>query len=192
MRNNTEKEGLDAMNQPLVRRFAAFLVDWYLSTFLAMLPVIVFHSINGRDLVIQNTLDGLSFTQAVAATLLAVGIWLLYFCVFPLLGKGAFRVGQTPGRRLFGLDLVPVRGDRLSFASLFLRDGVGVFLLQGNLTSVNVYLMSLLTTATGAQVIPYFHSVYYLCILVSLILLFAKKGRMLQDLIGGTQVVLKA
>lgn len=178
------------MGQPLVRRFAAFLVDWYFSTLLSMIPVVVFQSINGRDLVISNTLDGLSLSQAVAATILAVGIYVFYFCVFPLLGKANFRVGQTPGRRIFGLDLVSVNENDLTFHRLLLRDFAGIFLLQGNLTSVNIHLMSLLRTATNFDVVPYFHSIYYICIIVSLTLLFTKKHRTLQDWLGGTQVTL--
>lgn len=178
------------MGQPFVRRFAAFLVDWYFSTLFAMVPVVVFQSMNGHDLVIQNTLDGLSLPQAVAATALAVGVYLCYFCVFPLLGKANFRVGQTPGRRIFGLNLVSANENNLTFSRLFLRDFVGIFLLQGNLTSVNIHLMSLLRTVTDFDVVPYFHSVYYICIIVSLILLFTKKHHTLQDRLGGTQVVL--
>lgn len=178
------------MNYPYLRRMGAFLVDWYLSTLLAMVPVVVFQSVNGQDLVIENSLAGLSTGQAVAATILALALYTVYFCVLPLRAHGGFRAGQTPGRRLFGLALTGPDSGAPGFGRLFLRDFVGVLLLQGNLTSVNIYLMSLAFTVTGVSVVPYFHSLFYLCIIASLVLVLTRRKQTLHDLISGTRVSL--
>lgn len=169
---------------PYFKRLVSFLVDWYLSTLLAMIPSIVFQSINGGDLVIVNRIDNLSVPQAVIATVLSVVIYILYFCVFPLRKNG-----QTFGRRLMKLHLVHAGGASLTFSALLMRELVGVFLLQGSTTTTTINLLSLLQMLTDINIsIPY-QAVSAGILLCSFILLFTKRKQTLPDLISKTKIV---
>jgi uncharacterized RDD family membrane protein YckC len=175
---------------PIFRRLIAFLIDWYFSSLFAMLPVVVFQSINNKDLVLLNRIDTLTRPQAVISTLIALGIYTLYFCVIPLSLKDSRRVGQTLGRWIFHITLVNVDGSPLAFSHLFLRDFVGILLLQGNLTSVYIYLMSLVEIFSGSVAfVPYVQLFYYLVIAASLIMLFTRKRQTVHDFISGTRMI---
>ncbi len=175
---------------PYLKRLVALLIDWYASTFLAMLPAIVFQSINAKDLILLNQIDTLTPVQAVAATLLALGIYTLYFCVIPLRRHGSFRIGQTPGRRVFNLIVVKADRSPLTFKDLLIRDFAGVLLLQGNLTSVNTYLMVLVILFTGYQdFVPYLQWAYSLLVALSLVMLLTKRKQTLEDLISSTRMI---
>lgn len=175
---------------PYLRRLIAFLIDWYLSSLVAMIPTIVFQSINGRDLVLINRIDTLTAPQAVAATGLALVIYTWYFCVLPLRPPNGFALGQTPGRRILGITLVKADAGPLTFRDLFLRDFVGILLLQGNTTSVNIYLMSLLERFTGSiAFVPYLQTFYYFVLALSWILLVTRRKQTFHDLISGARVI---
>lgn len=80
---------------PVGRRVAALFVDWGLSVLIA------YGLLSGRDL-------------------LAADRWaLVVFCVMSVLTVGT--VGCTPGKRLLGLRVVGVRGDRLTLWRTALR-----------------------------------------------------------------------
>ena len=170
------------------KRFVAFLVDWYVSTFIAAIPIYLFQSLKGKDLVILNQIDNLPFPEAVAATVLALIIYVLYFCVFPLRNKN--KKGQTLGRRLLKLDLVKTDGSTLTFKDLFIRDFLGVLLLQGNITTVNIYIMSIVQMLTKTDIIPYYQTFYTAVLIVSLVLLFTKKKQTLHDIMSRTIMTL--
>jgi uncharacterized RDD family membrane protein YckC len=169
---------------PYIKRFAAFIVDWYLSSILAALPVFVFQSIHGQDLVLNNRIDNLPVTLQIPAAIAGLLVYTLYFCVFPLRNKK----GQTPGRRLLDLELQKLTGYELQFKDLFIRDFVGVLLLQGNLTNANVYIMSFVQDLTSTDIIPYYQSFYTVFVLISLGLVFSKKRQTLHDLISKTKL----
>lgn len=171
---------------PYLKRAVAFIIDWYVSTFFAAIPVFVLQSINQRDLVILNRVDTLSFPQAIAATIMALIIYTLYFCVIPLNRKD--RNGQTFGRRLLKLDLIKTDGTELSFKDLFIRDFIGVLLLQGNITTVNIYLMSIIQTLTAVDIIAYYQSFYFIVLAISFVLLLIKK-QTLHDIMSRTRMI---
>ena len=178
------------LQHPYIRRFIAFLIDWYVSSFFALIPTVIFQSINGKDLVLINRIDTLNSMQAVTATLLALFIYIYYFCVFPLSPLSGFKIGQTPGRRLLGISLVKIDSSRLTFKDLFIRDFIGVLLLQGNITSVNIYLMALVEMFSGsAAFVPYLQLAYYLLVAVSLVMVFMKRKQMLHDFISQTRMI---
>ena len=110
-----KKATQEKVPHPYLRRITAFLIDWYFSSLFAMIPVIVFQSINGKDLVLLNRIDTLTQPQAIIATILALVIYTLYFCVFPLKQHGGFKAGQTLGRRILGLALIKTDNGPLSF-----------------------------------------------------------------------------
>ncbi len=175
---------LKPVSYPYLKRLISFLVDWYLSTLLAMIPSVVFQSINSRDLVIANRIDNLPVSQAIIATVLSVVIYVLYFCVFPL-----NKNGQTPGRRLMKLHLSHAGAASLTFSALLVRELVGVFLLQGSTTTTAINLLSLLQMLTGINASVTYQAVSAGILLCSVILLLTKRKQTLPDLISKTKIV---
>jgi len=167
---------------PVAKRFLAFLIDWYLSTLIGSLPVIIIRSFQYKDLVISISLEGLSVNKACMAGFLALITHFIYYCLIPYKSKG-----QTLGWRLFGLKLLTLDKTSVSLKTMTLRHMAFVVLLQGYLTSSNIYIITLIKIVFNLDIIAYFQTFYYLTSLISLIIYFKSKGsQLLHDKFTGT------
>ncbi|MGB4661030.1 MAG: RDD family protein [Mobilitalea sp.] len=174
----------------IIKRFIAFFIDWYLSSLLAGIPVVIMQSIQAKDLIILNRLDDLTLTNAWIGGLLALTVYTLYYCFLPCKEGSNRKLGQTFGRQLMKIQLVKTDGSALTFTNLLIRDILGVLLLEGYLTSANIYIMSLIQMTTNSYVVPYFQAFYYATVTISLVLYFIrKKKQMLHDIISRTRMV---
>ncbi len=175
----------------ILNRFVAFIIDWYLSSLAAAIPVIILQSVQAKDFVLINRLDGLSAGNAWIACILAITIYILYYCVLPVKTWGQLQAGQTPGRKLMKIRLIKTDDSSPVFRDLLLRDFVGVLLLQGYITSASLYIISLIQISTGSYIVPYVQVFYYATVLISLILyMISKKKYLLHDLLSKTVIVI--
>lgn len=173
-----------------LKRFTAFIIDWYFSTLFACIPVIIMQSIQARDLSIVNRLDNLNLSYAWIGGILALVLYTVYYCIIPCKEGTNRKIGQTLGRFIMKIQLTTIDSSPLTFKKLFIRDFLCVLILQGYLTSSNIYIMSLVQMTTKLYVVPYFQSFYYVVIAISLLMLFAgKKKQMLHDLLSKTQMI---
>lgn len=171
------------------KRFAAFIIDWYLSSLLGSIPVILIQSIQTKDLVILNQLEDLSLPLAWIACILALACHFFYYCYLPSkAGKNGI-TGQTPGMKLVHLQLLTETEETVSLGTLTIRHMLLVVLLQGYLTSSSIYLISLAQMRTGLYVVPYVQTFYYAVVLISLgLYFFSKKRQLLQDRLTRTRM----
>ncbi|MGB8454585.1 MAG: RDD family protein [Anaerocolumna sp.] len=173
-----------------IKRFAAFFIDWYIASLFASIPVIMIQSLQAGELVIINSLEGLTLPLSWTAGVLALLFYALYYCVLPCRAGKTRKIGQTFGRQLMKIQLVKRDNSPLSYKNLLIRDFICVLLLEGYLTSTNIYIMSLIQKTTGTYVVPYFQSIYYVTAALSLLmLLLGKRNQMLHDLISKTIMV---
>ncbi len=173
-----------------IKRFAAFFIDWYIASLFASIPVIIIQSLQAGELVILNSLEGLSLPLSWIAGILALILYALYYCVLPCREGKTRKIGQTFGRQLMKIQLVKTDNSPLSYKNLLIRDFICVLLLEGYLTSTNIYIMSLIQKTTGTYVVPYFQSFYYVTAALSLLmLLLGRKNQMLHDLISKTSMI---
>lgn len=177
------------VHAPIAKRFVAFFIDWYLSSLLGSIPVIIMQSIQAHDLVISNLLDGLPISMAWIAGILALFCHFLYYCYFPSRKGGRRLIGQTIGMYFMHLQLLTEQEREVSLGTLTIRHMLLVTALQGYLTSSHIYFMSLFQITTGFDIIPYAQSFYYLTILFSLAYYFiSKRGQLLQDRLTKTRM----
>ncbi len=181
---------MELKNAPVLNRFIAFLIDWYLASLFASIPVVILQSLQAKEFVIVNSLEGLSLINAWIACILALLVYIIYYCIIPSKARGQFLAGQTIGRKLLKIRLAGADGSSPSFHRLFLRDFIGVLLLQGYITSVNIYLLSIIQMTTGAFIAPHFQLFYYVAIIISLVLyVMSKRMYLLHDLISKTRMI---
>lgn len=203
---------------PVTKRFIAFIIDWYIASLLGSIPVIIFQSIQGRDLIITNTLEGLSLGLAWTAGIAALLCHFFYYCIIPYRFKNKGYTGQTLGWRIMRLQLLTsdkarlnaarlnaIRADAaqadisrentaredtfVSLKSLFLRHMVFFVLLQGYLTTSNIYIITLIKMSFHIDAVAYFQTFYYITTLVSLAIYFlSKRTQLLQDKLSGTML----
>lgn len=174
---------------PAGRRFAAFLIDWYVSSLFGSIPVILMQSLQAHDLVILNSLNGLPSLSAFAAGGLALFCHFIYYCFLPCMESRYWLKGQTIGMRFMHIRLLTEQETEVSLGALTIRHMLFVIVLQGYLTSSHIYLMDLFRISTGYDIIPYAQAFYYVIILISLIqYLFFKRRQLLQDRLTKTRM----
>lgn len=197
---------------PVTKRFIAFIIDWYVASLLGSVPVIIFQSIQGRDLIITNTLEGLSLGFAWTAGIAALLCHFFYYCIVPYRFKNKGHTGQTLGWRMMRLQLLPsdkVRADAtrgsvskdaarvdtaqgaasVSLKSLFLRHMIFFVLLQGYLTTSNIYIITLIKMSFHIDVVAYSQTFYYITSLISLAVYFlSQRKQLLQDKLSKTML----
>lgn len=167
---------------PPLKRFAAFLIDWYLSSLIGSIPVIIIQSLYGKDLVILNSLENLPLSCAWIAGLLALFCHFLYYCYFPSRKNRKGISGQTIGMQMMHLQFLTAKEAPVSLGTLTVRHMLLVIVFQGYLTSSHLYLISLFQMTTGLSVTAYMQFFNYIVILVSLVLYFVSgKKQLLQD-----------
>ncbi|MDO4198336.1 MAG: RDD family protein [Erysipelotrichaceae bacterium] len=173
----------------IIKRLFAFMVDWYVSTLFAEIPVLIFQSINAKDLVLVNSVENLPLYQAIIATIIAIIIYTIYFCVLPLKDRKYTAKGQTLGKKLLQIKVVSTDNEDLSFRKLFLRDFVGILVLQGVLTTVIIYVMTIMLEFLPERAFYIIYSIYYIVFFASTVLLvLTKKHRNVQDIISSTTI----
>jgi len=171
------------------KRFLAFLIDWYLSSLLGSIPVIIAQSVQGHDLIILNSLDGLTLPYAWAAGALALACHFLYYCYLPSRGGKYRMAGQTFGMSLMHIRLLTEQEETVSLGALTVRHMLLFILLQSYLTSSGIYLMSLFEMTAGFSIVPYVQTFSYAVILISMgLYFFSGRKQLLQDRLTKTRM----
>ena len=158
----------------LGRRFAAYLVDWYLGA----LATALFGTVQNQNL--------LTFYPPYGLIAGALGLFaaVIYYVAVPVL----LWPGQTPGKRWLKIKIVDQDGGDAGTGQLILRQLVGMIILEGSLVSASTIWHQMFTIATGINVVNVLMYAGMAVSLVSVVLVLAGRHRAIHDRIGGTAV----
>ena len=175
-----EKKYHESASHP--RRLIAYAIDWYLTSVLAMAPVIFFCSVETGKEVLTVDISLLSKNHAIIAFIVGLLLCLWYLVYLPN------KNGQTFGKKIMGIKIARKDKECLTLKSLLIRNiiinGLGslltslvcIFILPGKLyfivTSIFGIIQILLVIISGFMV------------------LYRKDKRGLQDIFSKTRVVL--
>lgn len=96
--------------------------------------------------------------------------------------------GQTIGKKLFRLRIVSNDDKPVTMGQLFLREVVGLVLIEGYFSPISSYFRTFLAMQYGNIVL--IHGIWYAIVVISLILArLTKNHRMIHDLISNTKVI---
>lgn len=176
-------------NVGFFKRFFAYLLDFYLGMLLCSLPIVLANGILNQSDKMQMNLfyfDGVTF-YIVAAVSLLLGFW--YYVYIPC----SVWKGQTLAKHLFHFKIVKMDGEDVDLKSLFLRQIIGMFIIEGSVVAASSLLRQIMTYATSMNFIdPLIYVGFAITILSAIMMIFGKNRRMLHDIIGTTMVVLSA
>lgn len=165
----------------LLRRLAAYVVDWYLATMVCGAPLLLVNAMRTGQQTLDTSLppDGAGWLWGIAA--IALGV--LYYWLIPLAWNG-----RTPGKRLLRLQIVRAdNGAAPSAGQLLLRQVVGLLVLEGAVTFPSQLLRELLARAAGEGAADAVRIGMVVITLVSVMLgVYTPRKRMLHDRISGT------
>lgn len=160
---------------PLFRRLIAYLIDWYLATIVCGIPLQLVNSMNSGSTAVDTSIpagmDG--WLWGTVAILAGVA----YYWLIPQVWHG-----MTPGKRLMHLRIVGVDGQQPSAGALFLRQVVGVLLLEGAIAFPSQLLRELIARAAGDQPADLIRIVMVVITIISIALgVYTLDKRMLHD-----------
>ncbi|HJC48862.1 MAG TPA: RDD family protein [Candidatus Lachnoclostridium pullistercoris] len=168
----------------LGRRFAAYLVDWYLGALATALPVsVVSMKLFGT---VQNQ-NIMTFQPPFGLIAGALGLFaaLIYYVAVPVL---LWR-GQTPGKRWLKIKIVSGDGQEAGTGQLIIRQLLGIIVVEGSLVSASTIWHQMVSIATGIEVVRPLMYAGMAVSLVSAVLVLMGRRRAIHDMLGGTMVV---
>ena len=161
------------------RRFAAMLIDWYLTNMIAAIPVTFY--LRGNDYIRNYSfnLETYGFQTGLIYGLFVIIVGIIYYFIIPtFLWKG-----QTLGKK---------DGCEVTWKDMFLREIVGATFLEGGIVITATYLRKIISLFGFASIVtPLQYIAYALTIASILYAYFQPLSMSFHDKIAKTVVIKK-
>lgn len=168
------------------RRVFAVMIDWYLASVLAGIPVMFIYSIESGQATTASSLSAMSFKWGMISGILAILAASIYYVYIPV----SKYKGQTLGKKLMGIKVVNLDNSDVNFVTMFKREIIGVAIIEGGVVCTSEYMRQMVELASNSEVYAILGIIGSVATIVSVIMLFVtKEKRMLHDYIGQTKVV---
>ncbi|MGL5717855.1 MAG: RDD family protein [Paraclostridium sp.] len=169
-----------------IRRLFAMMIDWYLASTIAGIPILFIYSIESGKAEIAQSLASMSVKWGLIAGILAITFGLIYYIALPMY----WRRGQTLGKRLVGVKIVNDDGSDISMKNLCTREIIGVMLIEGGIVCTSEYFRQIVTLLTSASLYSILTILASIVTIVSIVMLFiTRESKMIHDFIGKTRVI---
>lgn len=172
----------------VVKRFIAYLIDWFLSDLLMAFPIVILYSKIFQTTDMKTDLFLFPTPYDLLAGTFALILGILYFVGLPYI----HHCGQTPGKRLCKFKIVMEDGTSVSLKALCIRQIIGLFLLEGSLLSVSKYIREMAMLVSG--VFESMQIIYYIGVIfgvISIVLVvITKKRKAIHDILAKTHVMM--
>lgn len=170
---------------PMWKRFTAYMVDWYLGSIFTSLPMVMIYMKVTDTQDLNTNLFQYPKQYALLAGTAGLLFGLFYYMLVPLL----IWKGQTLGKRWCHFKIIKMQGSNVSFKELFLRQIIGIFLVEGAMIFPSNLFHQILSFISNVNLIT---PLNYIGIAVSVIsglfVLFRKDHKAIHDLIANTRV----
>jgi uncharacterized RDD family membrane protein YckC len=171
---------------PIWKRLTAYMIDWYLGSIFTSLPMVLIY----MKVTDTQDLNVNLFQYPKQYALFAGGIGLLFAFFYYMIVPLSIWKGQTIGKRWCHFKIAPKNGDNVTFRELFLRQIIGIFLLEGALIFPSSLLRQILSLVSNINFItPLMYLGIGMSILSGLFVLFRKDYKAIHDLISNTRVI---
>lgn len=170
----------------VTRRFLAYIIDWYVGGMLISLPI-TFKAMemNPGVQVLSQRLDQFPVPLSVMVGISSIVIGIVYYLIVPSM----VWPGQTLGKKITKLKIVSLDGNKLKFLQLFMRQVVGIILIEGSIYNVTAVLHQLLTILLAIDFNKVLGPIGFVITCLSVLYsLFNKNNQAIHDLISKTKV----
>lgn len=170
----------------LGKRFLCYLIDWYVGALCSAIPISIVSQKLYKTMLNQSILD---FPSPIGlyAGIVSVCFGLFYFLIVPTY----INKGQTFGKKICHLKVVQKNGKEVTIKNMFLRQVVGIILIEGCLVTSSAMFHQILTLIFH---INFVKPLMYVGIGISLIsvalVVFGPEHRAIHDYVGNTKVTL--
>lgn len=172
-------------NSPFFKRLIAYFIDWYCVSFLTIIPINFIYGLTYHQKNFENTITTLPILQASIAFLIGLFFSILYLIYFPYKNNG-----QTLGKKIFKLRIVKSDNNKLDIKTLFIRNGIGLILIEGTFYTCSIYFwefMNLISSSLNSStVLSILGIISFASLVISLI---TNDHKMIHDFIAKTTVI---
>lgn len=182
-----KKKSLPVNNVSLIKRFFAYLLDYYFGLLLCSLPIVLANGIVNQSDVMQTNLY-LFADQPKVLYLVAIFSLILGYFYYVHIPLHVWR-GQTVAKRMLHFKIVKDNGDPVDFKALFLRYILGMMLIEGSLICCTSIFTQLLSYSFSIDFMKPWNTVGMIITILSIVwMLFNPQHKMFHDYIAKTIV----
>ena len=152
------------------RRFIAYVIDWYIGGIFINIPIVLIYGCVFNQTQMQTNLLEISKDY----------YFIIPFFIWP---------GQTLGKRILKIKIINNNGQDISFFSLFLRQIIGLTVLEGVIISLTGTIRQLFDLLFHTSIFTSSNLMIFAYVLSFISCLFVLiKGRALHDFIASTRI----
>ncbi len=164
-------------------RLFAYLIDWYIATMIAGVPIVLINSFVKHSTDVSQDLSTLPKNIAILAGILGIIFYIGYFVVLELF----VYKGQTFGKRIMKIKVVKQDGSDVDFWTIIKREAIGIMLIEGYIANSSSYLRQIISIATGVNIMDMAVYLFGIISAISVLLGLASTSRkMIHDYVAGT------
>ncbi|MDY3360768.1 MAG: RDD family protein [Clostridium celatum] len=168
------------------RRFVAMIVDWYITSMIAAIPV-TFHFnketyISAADFQLANY----DLNIAIFLGIFAILSGIIYYLAIPMF---IFK-GQTLGKKLLKIKVVKQDKSEVDVKTILIREVLGSTLFEGGIVTTAIYLRQLVQLFVPFNIFtPWTYLAYIITIISIVIAYFNKDSLTIHDKIAKTILI---
>lgn len=169
------------------KRILAYLIDWYIGGVFASLPILLLYQyFVKKEIVLATSLYILpNHLRILAGVLVLVLTFIYYFCLPMYVWKG-----QTLGKKLLNIKIVKDDYSEVDFRSLFLRQIVFMFLIEGKFIMPSTLLFELISILLNKDIVLICSSISYCLTFFSALAAFnLKSHKAFHDIFSHTKIM---
>ena len=175
-------------NASLIKRGIAYFIDWYIISILTIIPINIIYSIIFQKINFESTLMNLPFIYASLAWIIGFILTLIYLVYLPYRWDG-----MTIGKKICSIRIVKSDYSKIDFKTLFLRNGIGILVIEGTFMTCSIYFWELMNLFTNHNISSPALSLFTMISLISFgICVMTPHRSMIHDFIGHTRVISKS
>ena len=154
-------------------RGVAYLIDWYVATMFAGIPIVLIGSIVNHTTSVSQDLSKIPAPYNILVALLAIVFYLGYFVI-----------------RIMKLKVVKNDESDVDFKTILMREGLGIMIVEGYIANSSSYLRQLIQIVTGIPIMDMAVYVFGIISAVSILMGMASPSRkMIHDRIANTHII---
>lgn len=178
---------LRAKRVGLIKRGLAVIIDVYLSSVLANIPILFLTSIITGETKPIKELASLPPMVGILSAILGLLFIYIYYVIIPVYIYN----GQTLGKRLMKFKVVKKDGFNVDLKTMTLREMLGSTMIEGGIIVSGEYFRQLVLMIVGVTTVytALLYVSFGITLLSMFVTMFTKNNRPFHDVIGGTKVI---
>lgn len=179
---------------PISKRIIAYVIDWAVGGIISGFPaVLIYGAVTDRSDMFSDlyVFPGLKYPMywSYISGILCIVIAYFYYIYIPYYKYP----GQTLAKHWLGIKIVNNEDySDVSLKTLLIRQGIGLFLLEGSAIVVTDYLRQMLTLASGVYLEYYLEIIgMFITIFSGILVISTDSQRSLHDYLAKTRVVME-